>query len=137
LIKKKVYERKCRKSWLIGSNAKFIHHAIEHPHPDLLQHFFAVQDGQSTTTTPSFSSSILKVQQQRPSIVCHWRVEESDLKNMIKKEVFDFRFFSSFFFNDNKKRRFSFELDSFFFLVFSFVISFFKDQFIQFIVRNQ
>jgi hypothetical protein len=89
---------------LIGSNAKFTHHTIEHPHPDLLHHFFAVQDGESTTSTPSISKDQQQQQQQqRPSIVCHWRVEESDLKNMIKKEVFDFQFFLPSL-NDNKKR---------------------------------
>jgi len=72
-----VYDQKCRKSWLIGHNATFVHRTVEHPYPDLLHHFFAIQ-----ARVPPLA---LK-DEQASFFLCHWTVEESDLKNMAKKE---------------------------------------------------
>jgi hypothetical protein len=67
-----VYDQKSTKSWLLGRDTAFIHHAVQHPHKQIMNHFYAAQSTKSEGTVKG--------------CLCKW-VYEEDAKRMKKIEV--------------------------------------------------
>jgi hypothetical protein len=69
-----VYDQKSTKSWLLGRDTAFIHHAVQHPNKQIMNHFYAAQSTKNEGTVKG--------------CLCKW-VYEEDAKRMKKIEVDD------------------------------------------------